>query len=462
MANTELQRTQSGTETNSKKATISVWLKLSEVEGNWHMGVFGSHVSGDYNANGNGQIGFYNGGLYAWFKTQNTTYYKQESTRRFRDTNAWYHVVYRFDTTQSSGDDRIRVYVNGEEITSWAAVNNPPQNENIEINNGGRIIRVGTYNFLDGTPNYFNGSMSHYHFCDGYSYAPTEFGSTDSTTGEWKINTSPSVSYGTNGFLILKDGNTITDQSSNSNNFSAGAGTLTKTEDNPSNVFATLNSLSKGIDQTLSNGNTTMVSGTSVTRTPTQSTLGMSSGKYYAEFKITNSAEPIPGVAYTQSNYSVSSGVGYYPGYTSSAWGYLGSASAIYNNASSVGGTWSSFTSGDIIGIAINLDNLQGGLNKLYFSKNGVWQNGADPSNFTSVTGVVGITTPSSTTDGYYYFSVGDGAGSTTSGIECNFGNGYFGTTAVSSAGTNASGIGIFEYDVPTGFTALSTKGLNL
>ena len=43
-----------------------------------------------------------------------------------------------------------------------------------------------------------------------------------------------------------------------------------------------------------------------------------------------------------------------------------------------------------------------------------------------------------------------------------NFGNGYFGTTAVSSAGTNASGNGIFEYDVPTGYTALSTKGLNL
>ena len=46
--------------------------------------------------------------------------------------------------------------------------------------------------------------------------------------------------------------------------------------------------------------------------------------------------------------------------------------------------------------------------------------------------------------------------------IAFNFGNGYFGTTAVSSAGTNASGNGIFEYDVPTGYTALSTKGLNL
>jgi hypothetical protein len=46
--------------------------------------------------------------------------------------------------------------------------------------------------------------------------------------------------------------------------------------------------------------------------------------------------------------------------------------------------------------------------------------------------------------------------------VHCNFGNGYFNTTAVSSAGTNASGNGIFEYDVPTGYTALSTKGLNL
>ena len=46
--------------------------------------------------------------------------------------------------------------------------------------------------------------------------------------------------------------------------------------------------------------------------------------------------------------------------------------------------------------------------------------------------------------------------------VKANFGNGYFGTTAVSSAGTNASNNGIFEYDVPTGYTALSTKGLNL
>ena len=82
-----------------------------------------------------------------------------------------------------------------------------------------------------------------YLFFDGYKYDASDFGSTDSTTGEWKINTSPSVSYGTMVSWILKDGNSVTDQSGNSNNFTVGGGTLTKTEDCPSNVFATINAL---------------------------------------------------------------------------------------------------------------------------------------------------------------------------------------------------------------------------
>ena len=60
------------------------------------------------------------------------------------------------------------------------------------------------------------------------------------------------------------------------------------------------------------------------------------------------------------------------------------------------------------------------------------------------------------------YFTFGDGgSGTKTSQVELNFGNGYFGTTAISSAGSNASGFGTFEYDVPSGYTALCTKGLN-
>ena len=85
--------------------------------------------------------------------------------------------------------------------------------------------------------------MSFVYFIDGTAYEASTFGSTDSDTGEWKINTSPTVTYGTNGFLILKNGNTITDQSTNSNDLTLGGGTLTATEDCPDDVFATMNPL---------------------------------------------------------------------------------------------------------------------------------------------------------------------------------------------------------------------------
>ena len=85
--------------------------------------------------------------------------------------------------------------------------------------------------------------MSHFYFIDGTAYSASTFGETDSDTGEWKIKTDVSVTYGNNGFFILKDSNSITDQSGNGHDWTVGAGTLTATEDNPSNVFNTINPL---------------------------------------------------------------------------------------------------------------------------------------------------------------------------------------------------------------------------
>ena len=94
MANTYLQRNTSQAASSSTKATISVWVKLGKVlASNEHMGIFGTHSdSGSYSAGGNSQIGFYNGGLYAWFKDGSTSYMKEQSTRVLRDPNAWYHI----------------------------------------------------------------------------------------------------------------------------------------------------------------------------------------------------------------------------------------------------------------------------------------------------------------------------------------------------------------------------------
>ena len=104
------------------------------------------------------------------------------------------------------------------------------------------------------------------------------------------------------------------------------------------------------------------------------------------------------------------------------------------------------FNNNDIITFAVDV-----GAGKLWWGVNGAWLNSGDPANGTNAGAT--FTAGTSITAWVEQYNVGD--------VQANFGNGYFGTTAVSSAGTNASGIGIFEYDVPTGYTALSTKGLN-
>ena len=454
MASTYLTRTPSSAG-NRKTWTWSAWIKRTGLGGTQTLMTQIDAWSGNSNA------GFYIASNYLTSYNFTTSLnsggnsYNRPS-RYLRDVNSWYHIVVRLDTTQATASDRLRWYVNGEQLTDFEYANYPSQNQDCNFNTA---AAHGIAAHTAGS-NYFDGSMTHVHFTDGYSYDPSAFGEIDTTTGEWKAKTSPSVNYGTNGFLILKDGNTITDQSSNSNDFTLGGGTLTNLKDNPDNVFATLNPLGLNADVTFANGNNNATYGTSGTRSIVTGTLGANSGKYYWECEIQGNADAnnaVLGVSMSgwETGYAVA-------GETNQSWGFRGFDGAVHNNNSSVGGTWATFTNGDIIGVAINLDDEQGGLNKLYFSKNGTWLNGADPSTPSSTTGVIGITKPENGDSGFYFPVVSDAGSTATPKFKMNFGNGYFGTVAVSSAGTNASENGIFEYDVPTGYTALSTKGLNL
>ena len=124
--------------------------------------------------------------------------------------------------------------------------------------------------------------MSHVHFCM-VILIPTEFGETDSTTGEWKIKTNVSVTYGNNGFFVFKDDAAVTDRSGEGNNFTL-SGSITPTQDCPSNVFATLNPLDvhPSASTSFANGATTITTNSSGSR----STLGNATGKFYAEAKI--------------------------------------------------------------------------------------------------------------------------------------------------------------------------------
>jgi len=434
MPSTYLTRTQSSSPTNDKIGTMSFWIKRGNISSDhaWvsQIVVPGTdkvmHFSFD-NSDDNFKIYQYE---------SSATTIRVSTTRRFRDVSGWYHIVVAFDTTQSTSTDRIKVYVNGVQETSFSDTTYPSQNENIFLTKG-TTYNLGGY-ITTAYSAYSSASLSHFHMIDGTAYDASAFGETDSTTGEWKIKTSPSVTYGTNGFFILKDGNTITDSSTNSNNFSLGGGTLTKTEDCPDNVFATMNPLvpySSNIN--FSNGNNTLTDNGGSSGWSTRygvSTLGMSSGKYYAEAKVAAiGTNQMYAMALLQNLGTItpSSSVGIH------GIGYFSTGSIYRGSATQTG--LATYTTNDIIGLAFDATN---GTAQWY--KNG---------------STVGNPETGLSTDGFWHF-VSDFYSTAT--INLNFGNGYFGTTAVSSAGTNASGIGIFEYDVPTGYTALSTKGLNL
>ena len=439
MATTYLTRT-SGTPTNALKWTFSAWVKIASIPNDTFLLDF--YTDG----NNRSQIGFS-------FSTK--TFILNElvsgatsqlflSNRKFRDNSGWYNIVVSCDRTLATAGDRTKIYVNGVQETSWSTQTNPTQNVTGIINTAVGTL-IGKYS--DGAL-YFNGSMSHVHFVDGTAYPASTFGSTDSTTGEWEINTSPTVTYGNNGFFILKNDNVINDQSGNANNFTLGGGTLTKTEDCPDNVFATINPLYYSSAQsTLSNGNLTATS-SGASWNNFHSTIAPSTGKWYWEVKVVNvgsNTHPI-GIVGTEASdiNSTSPGDSFDNDTTGISYVQTGDKD-VAGSRTSYG---NSYTTGDIIGVAMDLTN-----SKLYFSKNGTFQNSGVPTSGSTGTGAISIVSGHSYLASFAHYN--------TMVDSVNFGNGFFGTTAVSSAGTNASGNGIFEYDVPTGYTALSTKGLN-
>ena len=437
MASTKLTRSFS-TAGNRKTYTISFWVKLCDTSTNAtiiNVGPYGGDQEYRFNFRTDRRFDFYDYGSGAYK-------FRYQTNRRFRDVNAWYHFVIAVDTTQSTNSDRVKVYVNGTLESNYYIATHPSQNLDTNWN----IANNWTIGATE-SGNYTNGCLSHFHFIDGTAYDASAFGETDAN-GVWKIKTSPSVTYGTNGFFILKDGNSVTDQSGNSNNWTVGAGTLTNTEDNPSNVFATWNPLGSvrivsgtATLPTFSEGNLKATHGSASHYTGSKSTIGFNSGKWYCEVKCTTVG--------SESQIGLDDDIGSFDGTFNETYIYRNNGA--FGNTGSMG--LSTFTSGDIIQIAFDGDN-----GTLWVGKNGTWQNSATQSEIEAGTTTNAVAT-SITMDKFYQIATKGFNGSV---IEANFGNGYFGTTAVSSAGTNASGNGIFEYDVPTGYTALSTKGLNL
>ena len=367
------------------------------------------------------------------------------TTRLFRDVGAWYHIVVAYDTTQATPADRIKLYVNGVQETDFSTETYCAQDFDTEMNT---TVQV---DFGKEQSNYFDGVMAHAHLTDGTAYAPTAFGEFDTTSGIWVAKTGPSVTYGTNGFFLkFASGALGTDSSGEGNNMTV-SGTMTNTKDTPDNNFATINPLDNYLQAaTFSNGNNTIVTG-SDKYPPSTSTIGMTSGKWYWETKAVargGSSEYLVGISSTQ--YTL---VAQELGNMDNDWGYY-SSNGNYRNENSNTAYGDTYDTGDIIGCAVDLTNL-----KLYFSKNGVWQNSGVPTSGATGTGAISITAVASTPLEAYFAAISYW-GASTGTFNTNFGNGYFGTTAISSGNADDAGEGDFEYDVPAGYYALCTNNL--
>jgi hypothetical protein len=374
--------------------------------------------------------------------------YRLITTQVFRDPSAWYHIVIALDTTQATSSNRVKMYVNGSQVTAFTTETYPTQNTNGYFNQN-RLHTIGVNTF--DTSGFLNGYLSEFNFIDGQQLDPTDFGEFDEDSGIWKP-IAYTGTYGTNGFYLeFQDSGALgTDSSGNGNTFTVNNLTsIDQTTDTPTNNFATINALENSYSGlTLSEGNLK-----GVTTNPyfsfVRSTIGVSKGKWYMEAKCTAQSASENKWQFGISDAPPTSSSSYL-GNFSFSYGWRGEGNTVFFNGTSASyGTEGGMSTGMIVGIALDLDN-----NKIYWSRNGTWKNSANPATNTNGFSITGA---SSTNTGFYHFAFGELDGDYNYTYETNFGNPSF---TISSGNSDENGIGNFEYSVPSGYLSLCTANL--
>jgi len=414
---------------NRKTFTFSTWVKRSNVADKQQ--IFG--VEG-----GNSNT--------TWFRlnfsgseTLNFEMYFDEiiTNRVFRDVSAWYHIVLAIDTTQGTASNRVKIYINGVQETSFSSSTYPSQNQDLGLNNN------VAHNFggVDSS-NYPSHYLCETVLIDGQQLDPTSFGEFDEDSGIWKPKDVSGLTFGTNGFYLdFEDSSALGNDAAGSNNFTVNNLTaVDQSIDSCTNNFCTMNPLDNFYQgATFSEGNIKLVTYSGSGKyTWNTSTIGVSSGKWYWEVKVSSTGNDFDTIGFAP---SVSTSATAILGDTTNSVGWHG-YNGQFRKAASVLATLSTYTTNDILSFALDLDN-----NLIYVYKNGSIQN--------SGTGI-SITAAASVSSGFYFPAAGtnDNAAGT---YEFNFGSPSF---SISSGNTDGNGYGNFEYAVPSGYFSLNTKNL--
>ena len=348
------------------------------------------------------------------------------TTNLYRDPSAWYHVVAAMDTTQATSTNRLKLYVNGEQVTSFSTATYPSQNYEAEVNNTllHAIGREGS-----SSNDYFDGYMAEVCLIDGQQLDPTSFGEFDEDSGIWKP-IPYTGSYGTNGFFLEFQNSAAlgTDSSGNGNNFTVNNLTsVDQSTDTSTNNFCTANPLSKSSSITTANGNLSITMPSSTFQSA-MATIAVDQGKWYWEQKVSSLGIINCGVTKSKQDGTTHSSV-------DAGRVMYSSNGNIYDEgfANSPIATGTTFTTNNIIGIALNLDA----------GTIGFYKNGSLIYTYSNA----GLTTNEMTPAWGLYSATWD----------LNFGSPPF---TISSGNSDADGYGNFEYAVPSGYYALCTKNL--
>ena len=437
------------TATNEKIFTLSFWAKMTvgynlESGSSNDMILVGSQESGGYgesinmtrNSAGDASLNY----KLKWI--EESVGHTNGTARQFRDSSAWYHLMFITDTTDGTAGDRQRFYVNGvrETFTGY----NYTQNATPRCFNSG-IHRIGSGGVNDGQANRaYQGYMAEMNFIDGQAKAATDFGETDDDSGIWKPK-EYTGSYGTNGWrLDFADSSAMgNDVSGNNNDFSlTGIDATNQTTDTPTNNFCTLNSnvnfkyTTNGITQ----GNLEFGDNTGGGVGGAFGTIAVTAGKWYWECKLVQQTDHYVGVSAVDDGDNVYASSD--PQDVNSTVNFAISAARYeyFNSGTKTYGSTDAFTdfhsTGDIIGIALNMDD-----NQITMYGNGTVQSGVAASSLYDAANKMVVP---------FHATINDT-------VQYNFGNPTF---SISSSNADANGYGNFEYAVPSGYYALCTKNL--
>jgi len=422
--------------TNRKTFTVSMWFKRTELANDymqlWQGGVFGEAT----------RMGFYGGTPKEaiWVDvgggTGNTgADYRSYSVQVARDTSAWYHIVLAVDTTQSTAADRLKVWLNGDEITTWTNQAIPAQDFQCSLE-ANIDMTWGAYNST-----YYKmcGYIAECHYLDGVAKVQTDFGEYDEDSGIWKPKAYTGT-YGGNGcYLNFDDSSNLgADSSGNGNDFTLNNITAAdQATDTPTNNFCTWNPLwAYPNTATVGNGGTSSIGGASSVWRGSKGTIGLTNGKWYWEQKA-NGNDTIVGwqtenvISVTGTNaHNVNDTIALYE-----AGNYIWLRDETSGrNDTAVSG---SYANGQIVGFALDLDSSP--------QTATFYRNGSAIASNVNIDGLTGKTIFPFTS---HYQQTSN----------ANFG----GYTNISDAHTNTdeNGYGAFVYTPPSGYYAICTKNL--